>query len=224
MHSANYLTGTALLTSPSSHLCSFVVISFLGEEFQTPVCKRTFNPVYAPKDAMFKFPIHKWLEYGFYHHYLRLTVLDKGMFGKDLLGQQDLSAMQWFKSTAIAFEDPDNKVYPFAVEIRFGILTTASQPIHVPLISTIICEGSICIKVGFVHPHNSMTQLDFSAFYYGLVDDVFFTRGSLVGQRGPPGQPGITSRFIHQLKHRLGQWEGRDEPVSCLCLPATHRR
>ena len=77
-----------------------------------PVCKHTFNPVYAPKDMMFEFPIHKWLEYGFYHRYLRLTILDKGMFRKDLLGQQDLSVMQWFKSTAIAFEDLDNKEYP----------------------------------------------------------------------------------------------------------------
>ena len=209
MRSTNYLTGAALLTSPSSRLCSFVVVSFLGEEFKTPVCKRTVNPVYAPKDVTFEFPIHKWLEYGFYHHILRFTVLDKGMFGKDLLGQQELSATQWFKSTAIAFEDPDNKVYPFAVKIRFGILTTASQPIHVPLISTTIRERSICIKVGFVHPHNATTQLDFSAFYYRLVNNVSFTGGSSEGQRGPPGQPGIASRFIRQLilKHRLGRRE-----------------
>ena len=163
------------------------------------VCKRTFNLVYGPKDTTFEFPIYESLEYRISPSsvYLKLTVLDKGLFGKDLLGKIELSAKQWFNSTAIAFEDPHNKVYPFTVEIRFGILTTASQPIHIPFHSHLIHEWSICIKVGFVHPPNSMTQLNFSEFFNRLVNSEISIGESPVGQRGPPGQPGIASHFIH---------------------------
>lgn len=172
-----------------------------------PVCKRTFNLVYGPKDATFEFPIYESLEYRISPSsvYLKLTILDKGLFGKDLLGKIELSVKQWFNSTAIAFEDPHNKVYPFTVKIRFGILTTASQPIHIPFHSHLIHEWSICIKVGFVHPPNSMTQLDFLEFFNRLVNGEISIGESPVGQRGPPGQPGITSRFIHQLRHQLGE-------------------
>ena len=135
----------------------------------------------------------------------QLTVLDKGLFGKDLLGKIELSAKQWFNSTAIAFEDLHNKVYPFTVEIRFGILTTASQPIHIPFHLHLIHERSVCIKVSFVHPPNSMTQLDFLVFFNRLVNGEISIGESPVGQRGPPGQPGIASHFIHQLRHQLGE-------------------
>ena len=88
-----------------------------------PVCKHTFNLVYGPKDVMFEFPIYESLEYRISPSsvYLKLTVLDKGLFGKDLLGRIELSAKQWFNSTAIAFEDPHNKVY-VADDFGYGCL------------------------------------------------------------------------------------------------------
>ena len=41
----------------SSHLHSFVVISLLGTEARTPVCKCNLDPIYDPRDVTFEFPI-----------------------------------------------------------------------------------------------------------------------------------------------------------------------
>jgi phosphatidylserine decarboxylase len=39
-------------------LVRFVVVFLLSTRFQTPVLKRCTNPIYAPKDATFDFPIY----------------------------------------------------------------------------------------------------------------------------------------------------------------------
>ena len=47
---------------------------------------------------------------------LKFVVWDKDMIGKDFLGKNALSINEWFKETAIAFDDPGNKVRPFTAE------------------------------------------------------------------------------------------------------------
>ena len=156
-------------------LHSFVVVSLLGNEFRTPVCKRNLNPVYAPKDATFDFPIFMEQVDGLDILNLKFVVWDQDFMGKDFLGKNSLSVNEWFKDTAFAFDDPRNQVCPVPIEIRFGISQPLSQPINVGLLSsntTIVPHGSMCIKVGFVHPPHSTSQLDYRDIYNTLANRV----------------------------------------------------
>ncbi|KAN0126265.1 C2 domain containing protein [Lactarius tabidus] len=131
----------------------FVVVSILEEEFKTPVCKRNLNPVYAPKDATFEFPIHsepRLLS-------LKFAVWDKGKFGEVFLGKSVLSVNEWFKGTAFAFDDPQNE------PILVGLLSSRT---------TTILQGTMRIKVGFVHSPTSTSQPDFSDLYNILANRV----------------------------------------------------
>lgn len=91
-----------------SHPYSFITVSVLSTRFQTPVCKRTLNPVYAAKDATFDFPIHMSLadKLGV----LEFVVWDKDMLKKEYMGEHALQLDEWIKGTAFAFGDPDNQV------------------------------------------------------------------------------------------------------------------
>ena len=141
------------------------------------MCKRNLDPVYAPKDATFEFPIFMSLVDGLDGLgalNLKFVVWDKDFIGKDFLGQKVLPVNEWFKETAFDFDDQRNQVCPIIIEIRFWILQPLSQPIDVVLLSsstTTIRHGSMRIKVGFVDPH-STSQLDFWNIYNTLADRV----------------------------------------------------
>ena len=108
-----------------------MVVSIFGKECKTPVCKRNLNPVYEPKDATFEFPISMSLVRKSGSLNLKFVVWDKDMIGKDFLGKNALSVNEWFKGTAIAFDDPDNEVRPFTAKgtrIGVGIYTPLLSP------------------------------------------------------------------------------------------------
>ena len=122
-HLALLLLLTDLPSRPFSsplflRICSFVVVSTLGKEFKTPVCKRNLNPVYNPQEATFDFPIYMSLVQRLGSVNLKFVVWDKDFIGKDFLGKNTLSVNEWFKRTALAFYDPENRVRPFAAELR----------------------------------------------------------------------------------------------------------
>ena len=182
-HSLSYLRQFADLCpfTRSSRLCSFVVVSLLGNEFRTPVCKRNLNPVYDPRDATFEFPIFMSLVDGLDGPdmlNLKFVVWDKDFIGKGFLGKKVLPVNEWFKEAAFAFDDQRNQVCPIIIEIRFGISQPLSQPIDVVVLSsstTTIHRGSMRIKVGFVDPH-STGQLDFWNIYNTLANRVLAVR------------------------------------------------
>ena len=121
----------ALLTFALSPVLSFVVVSLLGNEFKTPVYKRTLNPEYAQKDATFEFPIFMSLVNGvdgLDALNLKFTVWDKDLIGKDFLGKKVLPVNEWFKDTAFAFDDQRNQACPIIIEIRFGIYNLFLSP------------------------------------------------------------------------------------------------
>ena len=112
-----YLADLPLPALPRSlRLCSFVIVTIFGKECKTPVCKRNLHPRYEPRDATFEFPISFSLMHKFGSLELRFVVWNKGMIGKDFLGKYALSINEWFRGTAIAFDDPDNKVRPFTAK------------------------------------------------------------------------------------------------------------
>ncbi|KAI9457312.1 C2 domain-containing protein [Lactarius psammicola] len=133
----------------------FVIVSVLGKQFQTPVCKRNLNPVYEPKDATFDFPVYASLvdQLGT----LEFVVWDKGFIRNEYLGEYSLPIDQWFKGMAFAFDDPNNK--PFFV----GLIS--SRP-------AATVRGTMQIKVGFVHPPNSTGLPDFGKTYNALMNTV----------------------------------------------------
>lgn len=124
----------------------YVVVSFMGKQSKTPVCKKNLNPVYKAKEATFDFPIYMSLvnKLGT----LEFAVWDKDLIGKDdFLGNYALPIDQWFNGTAFAFNVPDNQDFP--VDLK-------SSP-----------HGTMRIKVGFVPP-NSTSQPDFGKIYNAL--------------------------------------------------------
>ncbi|KAI9435651.1 hypothetical protein BJY52DRAFT_1100307, partial [Lactarius psammicola] len=129
----------------------FVVVSFLGNKFKTPVCKRNLNPVYEPKDATFDFPIYASLMHKL--DVLKFVVWDKDIIGKDCLGICALSVTQWFQGTAFAFDDCNNQPFPFNLDSSIQATTA---------------RGTVHIKVGFVHPPNSTCLPDFGKIYNTL--------------------------------------------------------
>jgi phosphatidylserine decarboxylase len=93
----------------------YVVVSVLNNKHQTPVAKRTLNPLYTPKDATFDFPIY--LSLADRLGVLELVVWDKDYLGKDYLGEAALPLDDWFtspspdeKDRAYAFDDAGNTV------------------------------------------------------------------------------------------------------------------
>ncbi|KAI9439592.1 C2 domain-containing protein [Lactarius indigo] len=122
----------------------FVVVSFLGKQSSTPVCKRNLNPVYELKDATFDFPIcmNKLSA-------LEFVVWDKDLIKDDFLGKYSLPAHQWIRGTAFAFDDRKNQA--FSVDLN-------SSP-----------HGTMRIKVGFVHPPDSTSLPDFGKTYNTLI-------------------------------------------------------
>jgi C2 domain len=101
---------TSLVAFTNSSLClvsSFVTVSVLSTRFQTPVCRRTLNPVFAAKDATFNFPIY--LSLADKLGVLEFVIWDKDMLRKEYMGEHALPLDEWFKGNAFAFNDPDNQ-------------------------------------------------------------------------------------------------------------------
>ena len=81
----------------------------LRKRQQTPVCKRTVNPVYSPKDATFDFPIYLSLAEKL--GVIELIIWDKDMLKKDYLGEVSIPLEDWFCiDNTFPFDDPNNRV------------------------------------------------------------------------------------------------------------------
>ncbi|KAH9054982.1 C2 domain-containing protein [Lactarius vividus] len=122
----------------------FVVVSLLGEQSSTPVCKRSLNPVYEAKDATFDFPISMNKLSA-----LEFVVWDKDLIKNDFLGEYSLPVHKWIRGTAFAFNDRNNQ--DFSVNLD-------SSP-----------HGTMRIKVGFVHLPNSTSLPDLGKTYNTLI-------------------------------------------------------
>ena len=206
-----YLADLPLPALPRSlRLRSFVVVSILGNVCKTPVCRRNLNPVYKPREATFEFPISLSAVHKFSSLDLKFVVWKKGMIGKDFLGENAFSINEWFKGTAIAFDDPDNEVCPFAAEgTKSRDLHSPSQPIQVKLLSspTIrIRRGTVRVKLGFTHPPDSTSKPDFRYSYnmLRLADPVLAPR---------PDHAGIVTLLIGDARN-LPKW-----PTGKLLVP-----
>ncbi|KAI9441111.1 C2 domain-containing protein, partial [Lactarius psammicola] len=132
----------------------FVIVSILGKQFKTPVCKRNLDPIYE-KDATFDFPIYASLVHKL--DTLDFTVWDEDRIRNDYLGGYALPVGKWFKGTAFAFDDPNNE------PLSAGLIS--SRP-------TTTARGTMRIKVGFVHPPNSKGPPDFGKTYNILMNPV----------------------------------------------------
>ncbi|KAH9007472.1 C2 domain-containing protein [Lactarius deliciosus] len=130
----------------------YVIVYGLGKRFQTPVCERNLNPVYESKDATFDFPIYKSLLHK--SCTLKFVVWDKDRFSDDYLGEFALPVDKWFKSTALAFNDPNNR--PFFVNLASSRRTTTVR-------------GTVHIKSGFIQTPDSRGLLDFGQTYSTLI-------------------------------------------------------
>ncbi|KAH8978798.1 C2 domain-containing protein [Lactarius hatsudake] len=124
----------------------YVVVSLMGKQSKTPVCKENLNPIYKAKEATFDFPLYMSLVNKL--STLEFAVWDKDPIGRDdFLGSYALPIDQWVNGTAFAFNVPDNQDFPV-------VLKSSSR-------------GSMRIKVGFV-PLNSTSQPDFERIYNAL--------------------------------------------------------
>lgn len=79
------------------------------------MCKRSLNPVYAPKDATFEFPIYMSLLHKLGILNLKFVVWNKDFIGNDFLGKNALPVNEWFKDTVFAFDDLHNQVCPVTI-------------------------------------------------------------------------------------------------------------
>ncbi|KAI0245970.1 phosphatidylserine decarboxylase-domain-containing protein [Lactifluus subvellereus] len=164
----------------------FVSVSVLSTRYQTPVCKRTLNPIFAAKDATFDFPIY--LSLADKLGVLEFVVWDKDMLKKEYMGEHALPLDEWFKGNAFAFDDPDNEAsLPCDRTATSGQITSVfPQPFSLNLMSsraTTNASGTIHIKLGFVHPPNSTSPPEFEQTYKSLIKR---SRPSLVS--APPTQ------------------------------------
>ncbi|KAH8092634.1 phosphatidylserine decarboxylase-domain-containing protein [Cristinia sonorae] len=154
----------------------FVVVSVLGTRHQTPVLKRTCNPVYNPKDATFDFPLH--LSLADKLGVIELVIWDKDMLKKDYLGEVSIPLEDWFRNgNPYQFSDPSNQPYDFPV-VSTRVSTQAT--------------GTIQVKLGFEYPPNVAALMELSDVYDELVK---LSRPSLMS--APPTE-GIGTIRSHQ--------------------------
>lgn len=129
-----------LLYDKTMHALRFVVVSLLNKRQQTPVQKKTLNPVYPAKDATFDFPL--FLSLADRLGVVELVVWDKDMLmKKDYLGEAGLPLDRWFSNGVFGFEDPAN-------EVRCVCLIHRFQPIFWMLVRDEI--GDVRCAVGCV--------------------------------------------------------------------------
>ncbi|KAH9169193.1 hypothetical protein EDB89DRAFT_2199433, partial [Lactarius sanguifluus] len=154
----------------------FVIVSLLGKQFQTPVCKLNLNPIYAQKDATFDFPIYTSLV----HKLDKLEFVvcddsDSDLVQNNYLGRKSLPIDEWFRGTVFAFND--NKPLPIVLDSSpptstmpgTGTITPIPQPLSVDPVH----GPTMLIKLGFFHPPNSTGLVpDFGRIYNALVNTV----------------------------------------------------
>lgn len=159
----------------------FVVVSVLSMRHQTPVAKRTLNPVYNPKDATFEFPLYLSLADKLVG--VELVVWDKDMLSKEYLGEVALSLESWFRGegeeNVLGFDEPGNK--PFSVDL---LSTRPNTP----------ATGSIQLKIGFVPPHGTHNLLEYDEIYGEFVKR---SRPSLVSAPATEGVGTIRSHHAN---------------------------
>ncbi|KAJ7017088.1 phosphatidylserine decarboxylase-domain-containing protein [Mycena alexandri] len=164
------LSGNKLLAKDRNGFSDpFVVASLLQTRHHTPVAKKTVNPVYAPKDATWDFPIYLSLAEKL--GVVELVVWDKDVLRKDYLGEAGLAVEDWFADARPkAWDAPGN--VPFTLPLVSTRPNTPSQ-------------GTIQLRVGFVLPRaptaQNQAEMDLDALYSNLVKN---TRKSLVS--APP--------------------------------------
>ncbi|KDQ25151.1 hypothetical protein PLEOSDRAFT_1024674, partial [Pleurotus ostreatus PC15] len=135
----------------------FVVVSILNTRHQTPVAKRTVNPVYAAKDATFDYPLY--LSLADKLGVVEFIVWDKDLMSKDYLGEVSLPLEDWFvdrangTDRAFAFDDSGNQ--PFSINLDSTRANTHAT-------------GSVKVKLGFVSP-NPAIPVDFHDVFSELV-------------------------------------------------------
>lgn len=96
------------LTESSSIFFRFVVASLLRTRHHTPVAKKTVNPVYAPKDATWDFPVY--LSVADKLGVLELVVWDKDVLRKDYLGEVGITVEEWFGARPKGWDAAGNVV------------------------------------------------------------------------------------------------------------------
>ncbi|KAF9461635.1 phosphatidylserine decarboxylase-domain-containing protein [Collybia nuda] len=161
----------------------FVVVSVLNTRHQTPVAKRTVNPVWEGKnggEATWDFPI--WLSLADQLGAVELVVWDKDMVGKDYLGESAILLDEWFGREGEG-------------ERAFGWDDEANVPFTLPLVSTRAgtpVTGSVQVKLGFVSPPNTSNVMEFDEIFTELIRR---SRPSLVS--APPTE-GVGTIRSHQ--------------------------
>ncbi|KAH9016594.1 C2 domain-containing protein [Lactarius hengduanensis] len=155
----------------------FVIVSILEKQSSTPVCKRSLNPVYKQKDATFDFPIHISESLLNTLGTLDFAVWDHDTIRNDFLGKCSLPVHQWIRGTAFAFNDRNNQ--PLSVDL-------ASSHSATP-----VC-GTIRIKVGFVHPHDSTSVPDFGKTYNTLISHGGIVLLEICSAKNLPKQANLT--------------------------------
>ncbi len=98
------------------------MVSILNDRKQTPVVKRTLNPVYNPKDATFDFPIYLSLadKIGVFE----IVAWDKDLLKRDYLGEVSVPLEDWFidkkndKERVYGFYQEGNAVRPTFFDLR----------------------------------------------------------------------------------------------------------
>ncbi|KAF8994050.1 phosphatidylserine decarboxylase-domain-containing protein [Cyathus striatus] len=158
----------------------FVTLTLLTTRYQTPVEKKTVNPVYSPSEATFDFPVY--LSLADRLGAIELVVWDKDTFSrKDYLGELALPLEQWFArgegGRGLAFDDPNNE--PLSLSLVSSRANTTSQ-------------GSIQLKIGFANAPGTQTLMSFEEVYNELVRR---SRPSLVS--APPTE-GVGTVRSHQ--------------------------
>ncbi|KAF7361137.1 Phosphatidylserine decarboxylase proenzyme 2 [Mycena sanguinolenta] len=168
----------------------FVVASLLHTRHQTAVAKKTVNPVYAPKDATWDFPIY--LSVADKLGVVELVVWDKDMLRKDYLGEAGIAVEDWFTdSRSKAWDAPDNVVRLCATRRRLLLNFTSLRSLFSaarfnPRLGT-PAQGTIQLRLGFVAPPPptvhapNQAPVDFDVIYRNLVKN---SRKSLVS--APP--------------------------------------
>ncbi|KAF8055577.1 phosphatidylserine decarboxylase-domain-containing protein [Lyophyllum atratum] len=138
----------------NGHSDPFVVVSVLNTRHQTPVAKRNVNPTYVPKDSTWDFALY--LSLADKLGAVELVVWDKDMVGKDYLGEVAIPLDEWWgdEGRSFGWDDPANKA--FTVNLQSTRAGTAAS-------------GAVHVKLGFVKPPQSQTQLEFDEVFAELV-------------------------------------------------------
>ncbi|KAJ7634872.1 phosphatidylserine decarboxylase-domain-containing protein [Roridomyces roridus] len=160
----------------------FVVTSLLRTRHQTPVAKKTLNPVFLPKDATWDFPIY--LSVADKLGVLELVVWDKDVLRKEYIGEIGIPVEEWFGGR--------DKAWGASGNIAFSMPIVSSRP-GSP------AQGTVQLRLGFVAPPlktsaPNQATVDFDAVYLNLVKT---GRKSLVSAPPTEGVGTLRSHLSH---------------------------